>query len=172
MKRILILLLLSMGMRHNAMAQQTEIYNSEKAHLSLTYPSTFHTVPIDNAPHMLIHLQNNKNEEYAISYWDYGIDKSIDIWNPVFYQKVEQNAKKIPDLQLISCSKTIINLKSRKVKAAEMIHTKNLGQKKKYFITYQTLWRGNLIQILYISEDSFVLESTKGRALLKNIQLQ
>ena len=121
---------------------------------------------------MLLHIGNNKEEEYVISFWEYDIDKSYDIWHPLFFQEVETNAKKIPDSKLISCSKINIKLNGKTMRAAEMIHFRDDGKKKKYIVTYQTIWRGNLIQIMYISKGDFASMATKGHVLFKSFHLK
>lgn len=154
-----------------AYAQEFKMYSNEKAHLTLKFPSTFREVPINNAPHMLLHIENEKEEEYIISFWEYGIDESYDIWNPEFFKEVENNAHKIQGAELISCSKKKLNIREKTIKAVQMIHLRDDGIKKKYVVTYQTLWRGNLIQIMYISKGDFAFMATKGRTLFKYLQL-
>ena len=156
----------------NISAQKTTTYKSEKAHFSLSYPSSYQVIPIENAPHMLLHLQSGKGEEYTISFWDYGIDESYDSWSPEIFQLTEMNAKKATGFKLISCKKVMLTMKNQKRRAAEVIHSKTDVLTKKYLVSYQTLWKGNLIQIVYINRGTYTAQSPKGQEIINSIQLQ
>lgn len=117
---------------------------------------------------MLLHLQSGKGEEYTISFWEYGIDESYDVWSPEIYQEVERNANRASGVKLISCKKVMLTTKNQRRRAAEVIHSKATD----YIVTYQTLWKGNLIQIVYINRGTYTEQSPKGQEIINSIQLQ
>lgn len=160
--------LLYFSVFNNISAQKTTNYRSEKAHFSLSYPSSYRTIPIRNAPHMLLHLQNNKDEEYTISCWEYALDESYDVWNPEIYRKIERNASNASGVKLISCKKVMLTMKKKKRRAAEIIHSKATN----YIVTYQTLWKGNLIQLVFVNRGPYTPQSPKGQEIINSIQLQ
>lgn len=170
---LVLALLLSFCVNYDTYAQLTKTFKSEKAHFSLVYPSSYRAVSIENAPHMILHLINDKKEEYTFSCWELGLDESIDAWNKEFYQELVHNATKATTgPKLLSYRKTTINLKNKTIRAAELIHSRNDRQTTEYVVTYQFFWKGNMIQIMYVSEPNFTFKATKGTVLLKSILLQ
>ena len=165
--RIVLLALFMIGATTHVFAQKTSTFKSNQAHLSISYNSSFRALPIRNASHMLLHLQNDKNEDYTISFWEYGIDDSYDVWNPDLFSEIKQNAMRNKVAQFHSCNKVSLSLKGKTVKAVEIVHTKSPN----YIITYQWLWRGNLIQIVYVNEGTYGKNSAKGKEIIQGIQL-
>lgn len=72
---------------------------------SFEYPKTFKTTSIQNAPHMVLKLES---EDYFItaSYWDYGIDEDVSIWNDDIFEYYRQMP--INDGDLVDISKESI----------------------------------------------------------------
>lgn len=159
--------LLSFGAIFNLSAQKTTTYKSEKGHFSLSYPSSYRVIPVRNAPQILLRLQINKNEEYIISLWEYGIDESYDVWDSEIYQEIVRNANKTSGLKLISSKKVMLTTKNQKRRAAELVHSKAAD----YIVTYHTLWKGNLIQIVYVNRGTYTPQSPKGQEIINSIQL-
>ena len=56
---------------------------------SFTYPSTFKTIPIQNAPHMILKLESD-DYIFSVSYWDYGISSDVSIWNDTIFERYQQ----------------------------------------------------------------------------------
>lgn len=168
---IRVLFLMIVGIQ-TSWAQDSFVYKSDKAHFSLVYPSSYRAVSVENAPHMLLYLTNDKKEEYAFSFWELGLDESIDAWDNELYQELVHNATKATTgPKLLSYRKTTITLKNKTIRTAELIHSRNVRQTTEYVVTYQFFWKGNMIQIMHISEPNFTFKATKGRVLLKSIQL-
>lgn len=117
---------------------------------------------------MLLHLQSGKSEDYTFSCWEYGLDESYDAWSTEIYQEIEHNAKQASGTKLISCKKIMLSFKNKKLRAAEIIHSKAID----YIVTYQALWKGNLIQIVYINRGTYTPQSPKGQEIINSIQLQ
>ncbi len=61
-------------------AQVLEFNTFECKLFSFQYPASFKETEIDNAKHMVLKLEA---DEFFISasYWDYGVDESVDIWD-------------------------------------------------------------------------------------------
>ena len=168
----IITLLYSFGVKCNIFAQQVYSFKSERAHLSFEYPSTYKKIKMTAAPHMLIHLDNGK-EEYVVSCWELGIDESVDAWDELYFQNLEHNAKKAKTgPKLLSCKKTTLSLKEKTIRASELIHSRDSGIATMYVITYQFFWKGNMIQIMYTNKGDFNQKSKKGEDIIKSIQLQ
>ena len=149
-------------------AQKTITCKSENAHISLSYPSSYRKIPIVNAPHMILHLKSEKGEDYTFSCWEYGLDESYDVWDQDIFQEIERNASKASGVKLISCKRVMLTMKNQKRRAAETIHSKAND----YIVTYQTLWKGNLMQIVYVNQGSYTTQSPKGQEIINSIQLQ
>ena len=168
----IISLLYSFGVKCNIFAQEVNSFKSERAHLSFVYPSTYKKIKITAAPHMLIHLDNG-TEEYVVSCWELGTDESVDAWNEMYFQNLEQNAKKAKTgPKLLSCKKTTLSLKGKTIRASELIHSRGSGIATMYVITYQFFWKGNMIQIMYTNHGLFTQKAKKGEEIIKSIQLQ
>lgn len=116
---------------------------------------------------MLLHLLSTIGEDYTLSLWEYGLDDSYDAWSPEIFQTIQQSAKGNKIAQFESCKKVTLALKNKNVKAVEIVHTK----KPDYVITYQWIWHGNLLQVVYVNKGTYGTESPKGENVLKTIQL-
>ncbi len=64
-------------------AQRMQIYKGER--FTLSYPSDYATVPIQNAPHMCLKL-GNERYLFTASYWDKGYRDGTSIWDDEIYE--------------------------------------------------------------------------------------
>jgi len=154
---------------------QNQKFVSAKANLEFSYPSSFSQEKINNAPHMLLKLMG-KNDMIALSYWDYGMDESLDAWDDDYYQRIKSRIS-LSSAEIVSLEKVTITINNKSIRAVEFIgnETTNYQGKslKSYNVTYQIWYKGNLIQVLYsVFGKHYKPGSDKGRSLLKGLKLK
>lgn len=156
MKRIsLVLVLFCM-----VIAGYSQVISSTKGHFNMSCPSGYAKDKIVNAPHMLLKLTNNKNNEIDISMWEYGLDESFTMWDEEIYETCASNARSIPNVSSMKIDKTTMKFKNKSIKAVRI--TSSMSKKLPSYakpmiintITYQYLFKGNLMQIVFSSSNN------------------
>ena len=59
---------------------QNQVQNFDCGLFSLEYPSSFHSIPIQNSPHMVLKLENDSCI-FSASYWEAQIPRHISAWD-------------------------------------------------------------------------------------------
>jgi len=127
---------------------------------SFDYPSSFKTIPIQNAPHMVLKLESD-DYYFSASYWEKGLDKNISIWDNEFYELYKNP---VGDGTLISITKEIIQTKSgshRCLKLKTNIHRQNQGMNINIkMLTYLMLHDGYLFTFAFSSQGNYSKETS------------
>lgn len=84
---------------------------------TLEYPKEFNTVPIQNSPHMVFKAVSN-NYYLTASYWDYGLDENISIWDDHLYEQYKQMP--IPDGAIVEISRETIKIKDNQLRCLKI----------------------------------------------------
>ena len=74
---------------------------------TLEYPNEFKTVPIQNSPHMVFKAVSD-NYYLTASYWDYGLDDSVSIWDDQVYEQYKQMP--VPDGAIVEITRETIKI--------------------------------------------------------------
>lgn len=142
--------------------------------LSFTYPSYFKESPIKNAPHMILKLESEKYL-FSISYWNYNLDESIDVWNDDIYNRYKGF---IPDknANFVSIEKVLIKTKNSTEHCLK-IKTNTTKNNIKLKTLFYIMKKGSCLFVFtFLSEGSYTTKTSttytdnimKG-LLLKNI---
>lgn len=86
--------------------------------LSFTYPVTYKSVSIQDAPHMLLKLESER-KNFSISCWDYGYDEDVSIWDDFFYKRYK--AMQTEDRRIVDVSKGEVNIKNGSIRCLRAI---------------------------------------------------
>lgn len=142
---------------------------------SLDYPSSFKSVPIQNAPHMVLKLESD-NYILSASYWDKGLDKSISIWDDKIYELYKQNP--VGDGTLISITKESIQTKGgarRCLKLKTNMHRQVQGANVYLkMVSYLMLQDGYLYTFAFVSEGKYTKDSptTYPDRIMKGLRIK
>jgi hypothetical protein len=123
---------------------------------SFEYPSTFKTIPIQNAPHMILKLESD-DYMVSISYWDYGLGEDASIWNDEYFERYKQMP--IEDGSLVDIAKVGVQTKEGFVKSLKLktnINSRNndLTTCAK-LLTYLIFHNGCLLVFVFESEGAY-----------------
>ena len=80
---------------------------------TLEYPNEFNPVPIQNSPHMVFKAVSD-NYYLTASYWDYGLDDSVNIWDNQVYEQYKQMP--VPDGAIVEITRETIKIKNEQVR--------------------------------------------------------
>lgn len=134
-----------------AMHAQKQTYSNVKEGVSFTYPSKFQKSNIQNASHMLLKLESG-NQTIALSKWNYGLDASYTIWNEEIVQLTKENVQRT-GASMISIDKRYLNTMQGKKKT--LVSIVNMKQYNLHAVTYQFLYKGNLLQIVITNSGTY-----------------
>lgn len=174
MKKI-VLLLSMIILSSSFVIGQTKTFVSSIANLEFTYPTSLTQEKINNAPHMLLKLMGKTNL-LALSFWDYGIDESLDAWDDDLFSRIKSRMA-LASGEVVSLEKVTLAINGRSIRAVEIITNESnsyQGQTfKSYSITYQIWYKGNLVQVVYsVFGSHYKSGSDKGRNLIKGLKLK
>ena len=118
----------------------------ENSLFKLHYPNNYRESDIYNAPHMLIKLES-KDALFSISYWEYNIDKDIDAWDDLIFERYKVGLSKS---ELVFSKKVILNIKNEKLRAIKIFS--NIQSDCSVFgnMSYVFIKNGNLYVTAYI----------------------
>ena len=127
---------------------------------SFDYPTSFKSIPIQNAPHMVLKLES-ANYIFSASYWDKGLAPDVSIWDDEIYELYKQIP--VGDGTLISITKESIQTKGgvrRCLKLKSNMHRSVQG-KDVYLknVTYLMLQDGYLYVFAFVSEGKYTKDS-------------
>lgn len=105
MKKLLLLLFLSFTI--SSFSQTKKNYVCER--FSLSYPSSYKMVAINNAPHMKLKIQDNQRM-FTASYWYKGFPSDVSIWDDEIYDGYR--SMPIQNGSLVSIDRSSIKIKN------------------------------------------------------------
>lgn len=126
---------------------------------SFEYPNEFKNVPIQNAPHMVLKLESDTYFVSA-SFWDYGLDSSVSIWDDELVEHYSQIP--IENGELVGISKELIQTKSGKQRCLKLkSNVKNTINENYSFKMAQYLMinKGFLFIFTFLSEGKYTKAS-------------
>ena len=77
---------------------------------SLDYPASFRSIPIQNAPHMVLKIESNDYTASA-SYWDYDLNSTVSVWDDDIVEHY-RNFPMVNGGDLVNITKKLITTKS------------------------------------------------------------
>lgn len=156
---------------------QYQEYVNEEIPLNLRYPASYKRATINNAPHMLLKLEDNLCY-FTLSYWDYNYDDSIDIWDDQIFENVMNGASFGGKQSLVSCRKTTLTIASgKKIKAIETVSTSNISSLNSnerleiYNVYYYILHNGDLLLACYSDSGTYNQNDQRWNEILKGLSL-
>lgn len=115
---------------------------------TFAYPSNYSQIPIQNASHMRLKIQNQKYV-FAISYWDKGYKIDTNVWDDKFYE----SCKNLPlNGKIIGIEKVMVPTQQgrrRTIKIMSIIKETHLTVKS---VTYIMIHNSYLFVFTFISE--------------------
>lgn len=170
MKQKLLIVILCAFAGLCSISAQNKTYKNDQARLSFTYPAILRQAKINNAPHMLLKLEDG-SVEIDLSFWSYGLDPSYSIWDEEFVQMSKENLLRFPGASLVSVDKRNIATQTSNKRCLVLIG--NLKKHGSHTVTYQFLHHGNLVQVVVAGKGNYSASYlTKYNGYIKGLKLQ
>ena len=127
---------------------------------SFEYPTSFKSIPIQSAPHMVLKLES-ANYIFSASYWDKGLAPDVSIWDDEIYYHYKQNP--FDDGTLVGITKESIQTKGgvkRCLKLKSNMYRRVQGKDVNLkMVTYLMLQNGYLFVFAFVSEGKYTKDS-------------
>lgn len=121
---------------------------AQNSRFSLSYPSDYRPVDIQNAPHMCLKLENN-SYQFTASYWNKGYDESVSIWDDEMYEAC--NSLPI-DGELLAVDKVKVSTKNGKMRSVRVMSTLNAEYSTINSVSYLMIQDGYLFLFAFYSD--------------------
>ena len=135
----------------------------ENSIIKLIYPSTFQATKPQDAPHMILKLES-ETSVLTISRWEYGIDKSMDVWNDEIYDRYRNG---LPNTNCVLSEKVTLQTHYETLRAIKTYA--NIGDRVNEIgsISYLIIKNGDLFVITF--NEPIVLTNQSSSKHIDNI---
>ena len=143
--------------------------------LSFEYPIAFKTIPIQNAPHMLLKLESD-DYFFSISHWKKGLPDFVDIWDDEVFDNYGNLANGFG--KVVSSTKESLQIKNGSVHCMKVLSNSDRTAQgttvKLRMLSYVLIYKGDIYLFSFLSQGSYskASKTTYPQNMMKGLRFK